>query len=107
MHGEALLDESGRLFSIGDVKTCSLIIINWRYHLRFPQDSFSMKMRIVVVCTCQIGVNRDSVGTQDTLASSQKESIAIRCIHSPSFVLYDIMKIHPWHHASVKSSPDP
>ena len=40
LHGVPSLDQNGRLYSIGDVKTCWFIIIFWRFHLRFPQDSF-------------------------------------------------------------------
>ena len=86
LQGVPSLDQNGRLYSIGDVKTCRLMIKFWRFHLRFPQVSFSMKVDIFVVLTRQIGVNRGLVGTQDTLASSPTERSAICRIHSPSFV---------------------
>ena len=66
-HSASFLDQNPRLFSIGDVKTCSLIIRSRRYTLDSLKIPFSTKFNLFVVHWCQRGVNRGSGGTQDTL----------------------------------------
>ena len=86
VHREFLLDQSGRLFSIGDVKTGWFIIRYRRFTLDSPEIPFSMKTGISVVNLRQSGVNRGSIASQDPLAPSPKEMIVICCIHSLCFV---------------------